>query len=236
MKPIVGDRSLTSQVLAALRRAVISGELAPGSMHSVRELAEQLRVSRTPVREALMQLAAQGMVRFERNRGIRVLQTTLHDLEEIFELRVLLEVPATFRAVSQFTDQTLAQLRQQYAAMERAADADDESRLMERDRRFHALILETAGNRRLAGYVDGLRDMVLIRGVSTAGLSRTLHDIVAEHKEILGRIEAGDAVGAAEAMRRHLAHTAELLIAQEAGTPSAKALLDLDWLRFVTPG
>ena len=79
---------------------------------------------------------------------------------------------------------------------------------------------------RLAAVVDGLRDMVLRRGVSTAGSSRGLTDIVAEHTAVLERVEAGDAVGAAAAMRAHVLHTAELLIAQEAG---AAVDVDLGW-------
>ncbi len=62
------------------------------------KLAEEFEVSRSPVHEALISLSDQGMVAFERNRGVRVLQTTAHDLEEVFSLRMLLEVPATFRA------------------------------------------------------------------------------------------------------------------------------------------
>jgi DNA-binding GntR family transcriptional regulator len=113
--------------------------------------------------------------------------------------------------------------------MERCARVDDEYRMWEHDRRFHLLVLQASGNLRLAEYVDGLRDMVLRRGVSTAGLSRSLDDIVAEHREVLDRIEAGDADGAAEAMRAHLLRTAELLIAQEAGTPPGGVDVDLGW-------
>jgi DNA-binding GntR family transcriptional regulator len=218
-------------VLDALRAAVISGELPPGTLHSVQTLATQLGVSRTPVREALIKLAQQRMVRFERNRGVRVLQTSLHDLEEVFALRLLLEVPATRRASQQIDESGRRELRRLYQAMERCARADDEYRMWEHDRRFHLVVLQASGNLRLAEYVDGLRDMVLRRGVSTAGLSRSLDDIVAEHREVLDRIEARDADGAAEAMQAHLLRTAELLIAQEAGTPPGGVDVDLGWTR-----
>jgi DNA-binding GntR family transcriptional regulator len=197
----------------------------------VQTLATQLGVSRTPVREALIKLAQQRMVRFERNRGVRVLQTSLHDLEEVFALRLLLEVPATRRASQQIDESGRRELRRLYQAMERCARADDEYRMWEHDRRFHLVVLQASGNLRLAEYVDGLRDMVLRRGVSTAGLSRSLDDIVAEHREVLDRIEARDADGAAEAMQAHLLRTADLLIAQEAGTPPGGVDVDLGWTR-----
>jgi DNA-binding GntR family transcriptional regulator len=231
----VASTSLTSQVLVALRAAILNEELPPGSLHSVHTLAAQLGVSRTPVREALITLAEQGMVRFERNRGFRILQTTLHDLEEVFQLRLLLEVPATYRAVQLMDPADRQQLRQQYAAMERAAASGDEQRLWDRDRRFHEILLAASGNQRLIRYVDGLRDTVLMRGASTAGRSRTLHDIVVEHQAILERVEAGDAAGAAAAMRAHLEHTARLLVAQEAGPAVGRQLLDLDWTAFRPP-
>ncbi|WP_214364668.1 GntR family transcriptional regulator [Pseudonocardia sp. H11422] len=229
MRQVRQTETVNEQVLGALRAAVITGELQPGTLHSVHTLAAQLGVSRTPVREALIKLAQQGMVRFERNRGVRILQTSRHDLEEVFVLRLLLEVPATRRAVEQFDPAGLRELQRLYQAMERAAKADDEFRMMEHDRRFHRVVLEASGNGRLAEYVDGLRDMVLRRGVSTARASRTLGDIVAEHRTVLDRIEAGDAAGAAEAMRAHILHTAELLIAQEAGTEPGVADVDLGW-------
>jgi DNA-binding GntR family transcriptional regulator len=221
--------SMNARVLDALRAAVISGELAPGTLHSVQTLATQLGVSRTPVREALIKLAQQGMVRFERNRGVRVLQTSVHDLEEVFALRLLLEVPATRRACQQIDAAGRKELRRLYRAMERAAEADDEFKLWENDRRFHRAVLEASGNTRLAAYVDGLRDTVLRRGVSTARSSRTLDDIVREHFAVLERIEAGDADGAAAAMRAHVLHTAELLLAQESGVKVGSVEIDLGW-------
>lgn len=226
MEPLRQAESMNARVLDALRAAVITGELAPGTLHSVQTLATQLGVSRTPVREALIKLAQQGMVRFERNRGVRVLQTSLHDLEEVFALRLLLEVPATRRACQLIDAAGRTELRRLYRAMERAAAADDEFRLWEHDRRFHRAMLEASGNTRLASYVDGLRDTVLRRGVSTARSSRTLDDIVREHLAVLECMETGDADGAAAAMQAHVRHTAELLIAQEGG---AGVEVDLGW-------
>ncbi|WP_232660634.1 GntR family transcriptional regulator [Pseudonocardia sp. TRM90224] len=229
MKQVRQAETVNAQVLGALRTAVITGELAPGTLHSVQTLATQLGVSRTPVREALIKLAQQGMVRFERNRGVRVLQTSLHDLEEVFTLRLLLEVPATRRATVLLDAAGRRDLRKQFQAMEKAAAADDEFRMWEHDRRFHRMLLSASGNTRLADFVEGLRDVVQRRGVSTAHSSRSLADIVAEHAVVLERVEAGDADGAAAAMRAHLLHTAELLIAQEGGTEPGTVDVDMSW-------
>lgn len=229
MRRLPQAEAVNVQVLGALRVAVVSGELAPGTLVSVQSLAVQLGVSRTPVREALIKLAQQGMVRFERNRGVRVLQTSVHDLEEVFTLRLLLEVPATRRAVGLLDDAGRRELHEHLRAMERAAEAGDEHRLWEHDRRFHRSLVAASGNRRLAEHVDGLRDLVLHRGASTAGVSRSLAEIVAEHAAVLALVDAGDAEGAAAAMRAHLLHTAQLLIAQETAGTVADVDLEAGW-------
>jgi DNA-binding GntR family transcriptional regulator len=230
MKSIDSDESLTGKVVEAVHGAIISGELAPGGLYSVNTLAEQLAVSRTPVREAMIQLAAKGMVRFEKNRGIRILQMSIQDVEEVFTLRLLLEVPATARSTQQFTDRERRSLRVAYDDMTEAAAGGDEPKLMTVDRRFHAILLDGCGNTRLSQIFDGLRDMVLLRGLTTTP-RRSLQAIVDEHEPILLRVESGDAAGAAQAMRNHLLRTATMLIALESGSAEAVAET-LEWTRF----
>jgi DNA-binding GntR family transcriptional regulator len=218
LSPLAEQISLKQQVTEILRNTIAAGDLLPGSLHSVRELAQRLGVSRTPVREALIDLSSRGMVRFERNHGVRILQTTLHDLDEIFEIRLLLEVPASRRAVERLDEVGIRSLRSAFESMERAAIAGDEPRMWRWDRTFHHTLLTLSGNRRLADYVDSLRDMVLMRGATTAGRTRTLIEIVNEHRDILESIVKKDATGAANALQAHIKHTAELLIIEGASS------------------
>ena len=101
--------------------------------------------------------------------------------------------------------------------MGEASRAGDEPAFMDRDERFHELILLAAGNRRLAAIVAGLRDTVRGRGASTVGRSRSLDEIQAEHGAILDALIAGDGDRAAAAMRYHLRRTGDLLAAQYGG-------------------
>jgi DNA-binding GntR family transcriptional regulator len=217
LEEIKADPSITDRVRESILRAIVEGRLQPGSLHSVQTLANAFGVSRTPVREALIDLSGQGVVKFERNRGVRILQTSVHDLEEILALRLLLEVPATHRAVENESPGLVEGLKGELAQMESAAAAGDEMTMMRHDRRFHELINEASGNARLASYVDGLRDLVLTRGVSTVGRSRDLPEIVAEHTAVIEAIEAGDPDAAAARMKEHLVNTGRLLLAQESG-------------------
>lgn len=205
---------MTKEVFEALRLAIIRGELVPGRLYSVVELAETFGLSRTPVREALIELASRGMIRFERNRGLRVLSTSAHDVEEIFELRLLLEVPATRKAVRQMRPTDIKELRRILDKMKKLADKGAESEFRVNDRLFHRTLLEVAGNRRLVDYIESLRDLVITRGAVTAGRSHSLHDLLDEHGKIMTHVENRDAEASARAMRAHLRHTADLLIEQ----------------------
>lgn len=229
--PSGGAGTLTTRIAELIRDAIADGRLVPGMRLSVPQLAAQLGASRTPVREALLLLADQGLVGFERNRGVRILETPLHDLEEIFTLRLLLEVPATRRAAALATPAEVEQLAGELAAMGVEAGRDDGTAFMTADRRFHDRLLRIAGNRRLADQVANLRDLVRFLGTSTVGRSRTLHTILEEHVAILDRIRAGDPPGAATAMRAHLLSTAGLLLAQEGGGRPA----ELAWAAIEEP-
>jgi DNA-binding GntR family transcriptional regulator len=234
MKPIEADReSLAAKVSRTIRDAIITGELVPGTRHSVHELAQLMQVSRTPVRESLIGLADQGMVRFERNRGVVILPTTVHDLEEVFSLRLLLEVPATYRATTLISSVELTRLRNALNAMRGETTATPTRERLVRDAKFHGVIMQASGNNRLAGFVDTLRDIQMVRGASTAGKTRTTEAIFAEHLAIFERVEARDADGAAAAMREHIADSAKLLLAQETGDLGPGVSVELPWMELV---
>ena len=231
MKEIPPTReSLTHKVHEAIRNAIILGDLTPGSLHSVQELAAVLNVSRTPIREALLSLADQGMVRFERNRGARILQTTIHDLEEIFSLRLLLEVPATLRATEQIRAAELRRLGRSLDAFRRAITTANVRQHLELDATFHRIIMLASGNQRLAAFVDSLRDLQVMRGASTAPRARSLKDICHDHERIYRQMVSGNAIGAAMAMRDHIALTSRLLLAQETGDVESAAKFESTWI------
>ena len=207
------EAGLARSAYDEIRRAIIGGALPEGSLTSVRALSEALGISRTPVREALVELARDGMVSFERNRGVRICVTRRHDVEEIFDLRLLLEVPAVLGAVEMIDDSDVAALEDSLSQMRDSMD--DEAEFMRYDWSFHRLLLEKTGNERLVTFVGRLRDQTRIRGISTVGRSRQLDAIVAEHQAVLDAAKSRDAQAAAAAMEIHLKTTRALLLAQE---------------------
>lgn len=208
--------SLTDQVYRELLRAIQAGELPAGTLHSVVELSAKLGVSRTPVREAFQRLASRGLVKFERSRGVRILEISTRDIEEIYSLRMLLEVPSAHRAADRMTPALLQPVEEAFAAMQRAAEAGSEPDFQQADIAFHAAILRAAGNDRVVDVAANTRMQMLDRGLSTTR-TRTLDDILVVHERILHALRSGDPAAGATTMRDHLLETTRLLIAQSTG-------------------
>lgn len=207
-------RSTTDEVFTRLRERILTAELVPGSRHSVYRLADELGVSRTPVREAVLRLADLGLISIERNRGITIRGIRAEDVRDVFELRLMLEVPAAAGAARRADDALVVRLTAALEAMRVAALAGDEAAFNGHDRVLHAALGEALGNPLLSREVDRLRDSIRVRGVSTIDQTRTMADIAEEHAPIVAAVAARDPEAAALAMREHLEHTAALLLDQ----------------------
>lgn len=199
--------SLREQAGEVLRASIVAGELAPGEIYSAAALAERLGVSPTPVREAMLDLANAGLVEPVRNRGYRVLEPDEQDLDEISELRLMLEVPAMRKLAERGDDRRLAPLTRTVEAIESAAAEGDLAGFLLADRRFHLALLELAGNRRLVRLVGQLRDQTRLEGLKPLAESGRLMASAREHGELLDALRAGDADRAEALMRQHLEHT-----------------------------
>jgi DNA-binding GntR family transcriptional regulator len=213
--------SKTDQLAVTIRDAIRQGELVGGGLYSAQELGQRFGVSRTPVREALLRLADAGLVRIERNRGVRIVTTSDADLAEVFTLRLLLEPPAARRAAARMTDGERRQL--ETALQEMRDTAGDVEAFYAADQRFHEVILRGSGNRRLADYVSSLRDAITLQGRRNVPQRRQVREVIVEHENIARAIAACAPSGAARAMRQHLLKSAEILVGDE------DSISHLDW-------
>lgn len=221
MEPVnFGRKSLAAHVYESVRTAIVVGELTPGSLHSVNDIAERLSVSRTPVREALLKLEEQGMVSFERNRGARILETTVHDLEELFSLRIVLEIPAAYRAAKRADAASIKKLHVLLNELNDAyrQESTNARAHLEPDARFHKGIAAMAGSRRLGTILDNLFDQQMIANGTSGGYTRSMEEIIDDHNRIFEAISRKDAPGAANAMRDHLLVSSRALVSKEAGS------------------
>ena len=199
--------SLREQAADAIRAGIVSGEIRSGELYSVPTLAARLGVSATPVREAMLDLANEGLVEPVRNRGFRVVELSDDDLDEILALRVLLEVPSAGRVAGTLEAEQVDRLEALLTETEAKADAFDIPGFLAADRAFHLALLEPLGSRRLVDLVAMLRDQTRLYGLPSLVSSGILKTAAAEHREILDAIVAGNADAATSAMQRHLEQT-----------------------------
>ncbi|MFE9345671.1 GntR family transcriptional regulator [Streptomyces olivaceus] len=199
--------SLRDQVLDLVRQSLVSGEIRPGDIYSASALAARLGVSSSPVREAMLTLVNEGLMEPVRNRGYRAVPMSEHDLDEVFAMRLLLEVPGTLWAAERATPEDLAALRTVADEIEAAAGAGDVVAFLDADRRFHAGLLRLCGNRRLVDTVLSLRDQTRLYGLDALARHGMLDASAREHHAMLDAAAAGDTARLEAAVRHHLRHT-----------------------------
>ncbi|MEU8225271.1 GntR family transcriptional regulator [Kribbella sp. NPDC048915] len=198
--------NLRDSVANALRAAVISGELKPGEVYSAPMLGARFGVSATPVREAMLDLVREGLVISLRNKGFKVTEVSDEDLDNLAALRQLIE-PPTIRAVAPVIPAAdHPRLRQLAEDIVVAAEAGDLIAYIEADRVFHVTLLAYSGNSKLVDVVSDLRSQTRLLGLTPLVESGRLVPSATEHHELLDLVEAGDAKGAEQLMRRHIGH------------------------------
>lgn len=206
MDPIPKRATLAELAYEHIKAAIIAGEVEPGKLYSVSQFSTLLEVSRTPVREALLALSADGLLTVHRNRGFQVLPITSSDVDDIVDIRRLLEVPAMERLASMDPQPQGAfrTARKLYAALQDAADEGKVRDFLALDRRFHLTLIDAAGNRRLVSIVAHLRDHMQLPGIRRLAASGSLHEAGHEHLLLLEALEAGNPQAAASIMHKHL--------------------------------
>ncbi|MGW4664743.1 GntR family transcriptional regulator [Streptosporangium sandarakinum] len=208
--PAVGERqSLREQVAHALRAALITGEMRPGVVYSAPVLAAQFGVSATPVREAMLDLAKEGLVEAVRNKGFRVTELSDRDLDELTEIRLLIEVPTVTRLASAGGTDGAARfdpLRPLARKIVDAADRGDLIAYVDADIRFHLELLALAGNAHLVDVVRDLRGRARLYGLPALSARGGLAGSAREHLELLDLLAAGDQEGTERLIRRHIGH------------------------------
>lgn len=205
--PLADRTSLREQVAHALRAAVVAGELAPGEVYSAPGLAARFAVSVTPVREALLDLAREGMVSAVRNKGYRVTPLDEAALDDIHQVRELLEVPAVGSLAGTIAPAVLQPLRLLAAEIEDCARTGDVIGYLDADRRFHLGLVGLTGNRLLVETVADLRTRTRLFGLTQLADNGGLLASAREHTLLLAALGRGDRAAVEELMRAHLRHT-----------------------------
>ena len=196
--------SLHDSVATRLRAMVFDGELVPGAWIDEMALADSWQVSRTPLREALKVLAAEGLVELVPHRGCRVIELSDADADALFPVMALLEGRCAFEAASKATDEQLRQLQRLHDDLEHHAGAQDIDGYYRANHEFHSFVQALADNRWLDRVTSDLRRfMRLMRGRQLA-LPGRIDASINEHRVLIDAFVQRDAARAERAMHDHL--------------------------------
>jgi DNA-binding GntR family transcriptional regulator len=216
--------SLAEIAYQKIKQAILKHEIVPGERLSHEELVLRLKISQTPIREALSRLAQEGYVTRLANRGYRVSEMTAEEVEELFGLRGALEAYCVDEAIRRLTPDGIAALEQSVKASRKAIVANDP--LVDRyiiNKDFHVALSEIAGNSAVSRVLnDTCEKLVLKRRIE--GVSHGGFEVLRRHREIFQAIKRKDAKKAQEIMRSHLQEIKSILLKQiQARTRAARA-------------
>jgi DNA-binding GntR family transcriptional regulator len=209
-------RTLAEQVYRAVRARIIQGELAPGSFLREKDL-EVLGVSRTPIRDALGRLASEGFLERLPHRGFRVPEESAGQLLELYPIVASLELLAGRAALERFTPDDLARLREINRRLAESRDRGDARAIVEENNRFHRLISERSGNRRLASLLDDLRSQLGRLELWYYSHRERTQRSIREHEELIGAIENDDRARALSILEHNMSLTYRSLV-EESGS------------------
>jgi DNA-binding GntR family transcriptional regulator len=215
------NRTLREQVIDHLREEILSSRLEPGTELSEVALARSLGISRGPLREALGQLTAEGLVTIVPRRGAVVTRLTRREFIDAYQVREALESLALKLAVPRLSAEERGELHRMCEAMEREAEAGNTGAFFEINREFHRLLVLASGNRKLeAVHAQLIAQMGRLMNKS-AELRGGLEQSAAEHRAILAAIDDSDAVLAARLLEEHIEVPQRVLL-----LPAARAIFE----------
>lgn len=194
-----------------LREQIFAGELPPGTFLDETALCDRLEISRTPLREALKVLTAEGLLRHEPRRGCFVREVTEQDLDDIFPVIALLEGRCAFEAARQATDADMSALTTLHERLNCHAAAGRINDYYATNFAIHEAIIALADNRWLAQAIADLRKILKLARLQQLHAPGRLTQSLAEHMSIFAALKSRDSEGAEAAMRTHITRQREAL-------------------------
>ncbi len=209
---IQNHRPLREMVYEELKMQILTGAIVPGTRMMEVELAKEIGVSRTPIREAIRKLEKEGLVTIEPRRGAYASQISTEDMVEILEVRQNMEGLAAFFAASRMKPEQLTELKDISEHYNAAVQSGNMEEMIKHDTKFHRIIVESCNNKVLVQMIEQLQELVLRFRYIYYDNFRRAENMPEEHFEILHAIETGDAEAARAAADVHIDRLKELVI------------------------
>jgi DNA-binding GntR family transcriptional regulator len=215
-RPLRRQKSLQEQAYQALRNAILSGECVPGQRLVETHLAEQLEVSRTPIREALRLLQHEGLAIADENGAVRVATVSVTDAIELYDCRLALETLSVAQACLNANTAQLEELQSLVEQAEKLMQIPKRQlmsyQLLDLDYRFHRLLAQSSGNTYLTSLLDQVFDRMLLLRIQTTTHNPDVLEIRLEHRQIYEAIAQRDVEAAQQSIREHLKASQERVI------------------------
>lgn len=202
-----GAFSLTEEIENIIRERILKGEYHIGERLKENQIAEELKVSRTPIREAFKQLEKEGLIQSIPNRGCFALGLTKQDIKDIYAVRAVVEALAIEWATNRISDEEEAKLQEAFDLMEFYTARKDSKKISEMNKTFHEIIYQASGSRFLAQILKSYQEYVQQTRKATVYCTDNLDIILGEHRAILEAIRNKDAKKAVECITEHLTNS-----------------------------
>lgn len=200
----LNNAPLSNSLLGKLQKDILTGKLKPGDKLTEQELCKAYGVSRTPVREALRQLEADGLVENILNRGAFVVGMSEQDYEDMFELRKAYEVQAVKWAIERITEEEMDRLEETFEFMEFYTLRNDIDKMLTINSGFHQVIYEASHNRMLKKLLSSYQNYLKYKGMQSAYDDNYLTTVIEEHRAIFKAFKDKDVKAGALAMEMHI--------------------------------
>ncbi|MBW4665171.1 MAG: GntR family transcriptional regulator [Chroococcus sp. CMT-3BRIN-NPC107] len=209
------NQSLQEQAYQALKTAILSGELAPGQRLVEVQLAKQLQVSRTPIREAMQLLQHENLIANDTNDTLRVATISVTDAAQLYDCRIALEQLSVMETCQNATKSQLKELEQMVEQAEKLVDKPSQLtsfRLLDLDYRFHRLLAKCSGNPWLVSLLDRVFDKMQLLRIQTTKNNPQVLEIRTEHRQIYEPLRDRNSCAAVKAVTEHLIASKERVI------------------------
>lgn len=211
LKPIQ-ETLISIRAYENIREAIISGQFPPGTKLTVDMLCNELNISRTPVKEALVRLEREGLVENIPRRGMFVAKISIEDAIEIYELREVLEGFAVRKLCENIDEDTLKTLKELIDEGEKYISQDKLKKYSDIDEKFHKTIWDKSGNKRLFKILENIRSQIRLLMTSSVNIPGRADASLKEHKNIIKALEERNPDLAEEYMRIHIRNTREVAL------------------------
>jgi DNA-binding GntR family transcriptional regulator len=203
----INMKSLKDQAYDLIRDAILRAEFKPGRIVSNEELSKWLGISRTPIREALLELQKNRMVIIHRGKGTEIAPMTKKDAREIFEMREALEAKSHELAIDRMDDDRIGDFEAIFKTQVRHCEEGRKIEFLQSDRQFHLLFAKAADNERLYSAIEGLRDQFMLLGNYALYDTKRMNEVIEEHIAIMDALKKKDKAAMRSCIIEHLKNT-----------------------------